>query len=63
VIAVLEHRLEQLRNGAQPSGGADAAMPETAGGADGGSKVSPATAGPVINPPSQGVPTNPTQPR
>jgi hypothetical protein len=28
-----------------------------------GSKVSPATGGPALNPPSQGVPTNPAQPR
>lgn len=29
----------------------------------GGSKASPANQGPVQNPPSQGVPTNPAQPR
>jgi hypothetical protein len=64
VVRVMESRLASLKNGAQPSGGdpasvgADAPAP-----AEGGSKVSEATTGPKTNPPSQGDPTNPAQPR
>jgi hypothetical protein len=64
VVTVLEHRLEQLRNGAEPSGSLPRDLPEVADGASRpASRVSPATSGPVMNPPSQGVPTNPAQPR
>jgi hypothetical protein len=64
VVAAMENRLSGLREGAQPSGGDPAAAtPEAAGAAAGGSKVSEATSGPPINPPSQGDPTNPAQPR
>jgi hypothetical protein len=55
VVTIMENRLVALREGAQPSGGDPAAA--------GGSKVSEATTGPKINPPSQGDPTNPAQPR
>jgi len=64
VVTIMENRLTALREGAQPSGGdpaaaaADDPVP-----AAGGSKVSEATTGPKINPPSQGDPTNPAQPR
>jgi hypothetical protein len=64
VVTVMENRLSALRQGAQPSGGdpavaaADDPVP-----AAGGSKVSEATTGPAMNPPSQGDPTNPAQPR
>ncbi len=64
VITIMENRLSSLKAGAQPSGGdptavgADAPPPPT-----GGSKVSEATTGPAMNPPSQGDPTNPAQPR
>ena len=65
VVQVLEHRLESLRSGeAEPSGGDPTApAPEVSAGEPGGSMVSPATEGPKQNPPSQGVPTNPAQPR
>ncbi|MER2133829.1 MAG: hypothetical protein ABS910_04030 [Arthrobacter sp.] len=62
VVQVLEARLDALRNGAEPSGSLPEDMPEMTQNA-GGSKVSPATTGPKINPPSQGDPTNPAQPR
>jgi len=64
VVTIMEHRLTALREGAQPSGG-DPAAPavDDPAHAAGGSKVSEATTGPVINPPSQGDPTNPAQPR
>ncbi len=64
VVSAMQTRLTSLENGAQPSGGDPAAAtPEAAPGAAGGSKVSEATSGPPMNPPSQGDPTNPAQPR
>jgi hypothetical protein len=64
VVTVMESRLSGLKEGAEPSGGDPSAMtPEVPSGAAGGSKVSEATSGPPINPPSQGDPTNPAQPR
>jgi hypothetical protein len=64
VVQLLKNRIEALEAGAEPSDGSPtAARPETAGAPDGGSKVSPDTVGPATNPPSQGVPTNPAQPR
>ena len=62
VVQVLEHRLDALRSGAEPSGPANPDTPETSRN-QGGSPVSPATSGPPVNPPSQGNPTNPAQPR
>lgn len=64
VVQVLQSRLDALHQGAEPSGGSpDAPTPELAPPPQGGSRVGPATEGPVINPPSHGVPTNPAQPR
>jgi hypothetical protein len=64
VIQALTHRLNDVKAGAQPSGGApDAAHPEAAPAPEGGSAVSEATSGPPVNPPSHGDPTNPAQPR
>ena len=65
VVSAMQNRLSGLKEGAQPSGGDPAAdvtaeAPEPAAG---GSKVSEATSGPPINPPSHGDPTNPAQPR
>jgi hypothetical protein len=64
VLEVMRNRLTALREGAQPSGGDPAApaVDDPVHGS-GGSKVSEATTGPAINPPSQGDPTNPAQPR
>jgi hypothetical protein len=65
VVEVLQNRLSSLHEGAQPSGGDPAAdfTAEAPEHAAGGSKVSGATTGPPVNPPSQGNPTNPAQPR
>ena len=64
VVAAMENRMSSLKSGAQPSGGdPSAATPEAATSASGGSKVSEATSGPAMNPPSHGDPTNPAQPR
>src|SRR5688572_21500831 len=55
VVTIMENRLSSLHKGAEPSGGdptapaADDPVPAAAG-----SKVSQATSGPPINPPSQG---------
>ena len=64
VVTIMENRLTSLNEGAQPSGG-DPATPaaDDPVHAAGGSKVSEATSGPPMNPPSQGDPTNPAQPR
>jgi hypothetical protein len=64
VLQVLEARRDALERGAEPSGGDPlAAAGDVAPPAPGASAVSPQTAGPVLNPPSHGVPTNPAQPR
>lgn len=64
VLRILQARIDQLQAGAEPTGGSpDAARPETAQHAEAPGKASPETTGPPINPPSQGVPTNPSQPR
>ncbi len=62
VTEVLEHRLQALRDGAEPSASLPPSMPEVSQG-QAGSKVTPATSGPPMNPPSHGDPTNPAQPR
>ena len=64
VVQLIQNRLSALQEGAQPSGG-DPAAPavDNAVPAAAGSKVSEATTGPKMNPPSQGDPTNPAQPR
>jgi hypothetical protein len=64
VVSAMQNRLTGLREGAQPSGGDPAEVrPEAPPPPAGGSEVSEATAGPPINPPSHGDPTNPAQPR
>jgi hypothetical protein len=63
VVQILRNRLNALQSGAQPSGGDPAAdvAAEAPEHAAGGSKVSEATTGPKINPPSHGDPTNPAR--
>jgi hypothetical protein len=64
VLQVLGTRREELAGGATPSSGDPAAFdPQRPPRPAGGSPVGPATTGPKINPPSQGDPTNPAQPR
>lgn len=62
IVMMLEHRLESLESGdAQPSGGDPSApAPEAASGEFPSASVKE---GPPVNPPSQGDPTNPAQPR
>ncbi|WP_337062518.1 hypothetical protein [Kineococcus sp. G2] len=62
VLTVLRARADQLASGAEPSGGNPAgAQPEHAPAPQGPNLGT--TDAPPINPPSQGVPTNPAQPR
>ena len=64
VVQAMQHRLTSVKAGEQPSGG-DPAAPaaDDPVAASTGSKVSEATSGPPVTPPSQGDPTNPAQPR
>nr|WP_246314765.1 hypothetical protein [Kineococcus aurantiacus] len=62
VLTVLRARAQQLADGAVPSGGDPAgAQPEHAPAPD--AQGPSVVTGPPVNPPSQGVPTNPAQPR
>jgi hypothetical protein len=63
VVQLLEHRLDRLDSGQEPSEARQGESASKAPPPDGGSMVSPATQGPPVNPPSQGDPTNPAQPR
>lgn len=64
VVQVLEARLRALAEGAEPTRGTPGGeVPEAGEGVPGGSAAGPETEGPPLNPPSQGVPTNPAQPR
>ena len=64
VLQVLENRLSAVQQGAELSDGSPvAATPEVEHAPEPGSAASPQTEGPAVNPPSQGVPTNPAQPR
>ncbi|MEV7431685.1 hypothetical protein AB0N29_18880 [Nocardioides sp. NPDC092400] len=65
VVQLLENRLAAVRDGAPTSGGSPlAATPEAGQAPQSGSQDSASLKeGPAMNPPSQGVPTNPAQPR
>ena len=64
VTEVMRTRLDELRAGAEPSGGSPlAATPEKSPGPEVPRETNQTTVAPTINPPSQGVPTNPAQPR
>lgn len=61
VVQLLEHRLQELRAGAEPSE-VSARAPEVSH--DQPSSTGPAAVpGPPVNPPSHGTPFNPAQPR
>ncbi|GHD43729.1 hypothetical protein D9V29_13935 [Mycetocola manganoxydans] len=62
VVQVLTHRLEALKNGAEPSGSIPDSMPEVRSGSD-VSPEGPKTDAPPVNPPAHGNPANPAQPR
>jgi hypothetical protein len=63
VLGLLERRRDELKDGHGPTGGdPNAVKPELAGQPAADSKAGPEP-GPPINPPSQGAPDNPSQPR
>lgn len=62
ILQVLERRLQDLQSGTEPSGPQNPSTPEV----NTGEPATPQTSrvpGPPMNPPSQGDPTNPAQPR
>ncbi|CCQ44946.1 putative uncharacterized protein [Pseudarthrobacter siccitolerans] len=62
ILQILEKRLHDLQGGAEPRGPRAPSTPEVnTGQPDTSQTVN--VPGPPINPPSQGVPTNPHQPR
>ena len=62
ILMMLEHRLASLGSGAAVPSGGDPTRPAPEAAA-GDRPGAPVTEGPPVNPPSQGVPTNPAQPR
>jgi|GEM_PF-6478028 len=63
VVQLLQHRIAELKDGAQPTGGAPSA-PAPEAGRRGDVPAQPAIKeGPPVNPPSHGTPENPAQPR
>ena len=62
IVQILEQRLHDLQGGAEPTGPATPTTPEVNTGQPVTQEASN-TPGPPINPPSQGDPTNPAQPR
>jgi hypothetical protein len=62
ILVILEKRLKDLQEGAEPSGPRVPTTPEVNTGQPDTTKAAEVT-GPPVNPPSQGVPTNPAQPR
>jgi hypothetical protein len=64
VVQVLERRIDEVAQGAPLSDGDPTARrPGSATAPASRDNASPVTEGPPINPPSQGDPTNPAQPR
>ena len=64
VISVLEARLRELDAGEMPTiGSPDSFVPEKSPGPPAPRSIDQTTDAPKINPPSQGDPTNPAQPR
>ncbi len=64
VTELMNARLAELHSGAEPSGGSPlGATPEKTSGPPVPRETNQTTAAPTINPPSQGDPTNPAQPR
>jgi hypothetical protein len=64
VVQAMQVRLDELASGAEPSGGSPLAPNPQAGAAPPEPRqIDQTTTAPTINPPSQGDPTNPAQPR
>ncbi|ADX74242.1 hypothetical protein FJ661_04150 [Pseudarthrobacter phenanthrenivorans] len=62
ILQILEKRLHDLQGGAVPSGPQAPSTPEVNTGRPAAQQPA-SVPGPPVNPPSQGVPTNPAQPR
>ena len=62
IMQILEKRLQDLQDGAEPRGPRAPSTPEVNTGQPRTSQTANVP-GPPVNPPSQGVPTNPSQPR
>ena len=62
VVQLLSNRIDELDDGAQPSGGSPLARAPEAGQPGGGAHAA-VKEGPPVNPPSHGTPENPAQPR
>jgi hypothetical protein len=64
VTEALRQRRDELNAGAEPTGGSSTGIvPEAAPPPPNPRSVDQTTDAPPVNPPSQGVPTNPAQPR
>lgn len=64
VTEAMRQRLQQLQDGAEPSGGDPAGIaPERGDAPDVPHQTDDSSGAPPVNPPSQGDPTNPAQPR
>jgi hypothetical protein len=64
VTELMQARLQELESGAEPSGGSPTGLaPEAGAGPAVPRQINQSTDAPTINPPSQGDPTNPAQPR
>jgi hypothetical protein len=64
VTELMQARLAELESGAEPSGGSPAGLAPEKGSAPATPRQTDQTTdAPTINPPSQGDPTNPAQPR
>ncbi|HWR86500.1 MAG TPA: hypothetical protein VN200_10945 [Rhodoglobus sp.] len=67
VMQVLQHRLDALQGGAEPSGTVPTELPEVGGpvppASPGHDTVTPVTGGANVNPPRHGQPVTPGQPR
>lgn len=63
VTQVMETRLNELRDGAEPSGGTGQSGPDYPGAARGTSAAGPETTGPPAAPPPHGLPAQPARPK
>lgn len=63
VVQLMRTRLSELDDGAEPSGGSPDAWAPEAGSTTNPTTEAAVTEGPPVNPPSQGAPENPAQPR
>jgi hypothetical protein len=64
ITQLIRARLDDLEAGAEPSGGDPGApVPQVNDGTSPAARSDPSVDAPAMNPPSQGDPTNPAQPR